>query len=350
MKRTIFIVIFGSLLAVSVFAQTNLQTAAIVNLIRSEPITVGQVRTEVERIQQGTGRQLTHAERVQVLDVMINERLAIQAAERDRISITDNELSQQIQQLRSSLAQQIGRQPTDAEFNQAIREQSGLDINAFREQLRKQMITQKYLLAKKEDWINSTMRTRMPTETDIVNEFDLSRTQFFRPQTVRISMIQIPYGADAASRMRARELADSLLREIGSNPSRFDEVAARSAAPNSGYQAGDAGFLPRTQEARNSVGQDFINVAFNLRQGEISRLIEGTEAFQIIKVTENYTQKNLELDDIFPLGTRTTVRDYIREAMLNQIQNMVLAQASQDLVTELRAGRTFQIFENTLNW
>jgi len=347
MKRTIFFVILGSFLAVSGFAQLNLQPAAIVNLIRSEPITVGQLRAEVERMEQSAGRRLTQAERLQVLDVMINERLALQAAERDRVSVTENELNQQIQQLRASMAEQIGRQPTDAEFNQAIREQTGLDMNAFREQIRRQMITQKYLLSKKEALINSI---RVPTEDEIRSLFNISRSQFVRPETVRFSMIQVPYGADAASRTRARTLADSLIREIGTNPSKFDEVAARSVVPNSGYQAGDAGYLPRNQEAQNVVGQDFMNIAFSLRQGEVSRLIEGVQGFQIIKITENYAFKSLELDDLVQFGTTITVRDYIGQYLLNQRQQEIVTQASQELVTELRAGRTFQVFENNLNW
>jgi parvulin-like peptidyl-prolyl isomerase len=347
MKRTVFFTVLCFLAAVSGFAQVDLQPAALVNLIRTEPITVRQLRTEVTRLETANGRALTQAERLQVLDLMINERLALQAAERDRVIVTENEVNQQMQQFRNSMAQQIGRMPTDAEFAQAVREQRGIDIPAFREETRRQMIVQKYLLTKKGDLINTV---RAPTEQEIMAEYDLLRTQLIRPETIRFTMIQVPYGPDAASRARARELANRLFQEIGSNPSKFDEVAARSVAPNSGYQAGDAGFLPRNQEARSVVGLDFMNVAFSLRQGEVSRLIEGIQGFQIIKVTENYSVSSLQLDDIFQLGSRGTVREYIGQVLLAQRQQAILAQASQELVTELRAGRSFQIYENNLNW
>jgi len=347
MKRIIFYVIFGSFLAVSGFAQVNLQPAAIVNLIRSEPITVGQLRTEVEQMERSAGRALTQAERLQVLDTMINERLAIQAAERDRVTITENEVNQQIQQLRSQMAEQIGRQPTDAEFNQAIRTQTGLDINAFREQLRRQMIVQKYLLFRKEDSMRASIRA--PTEQEIVNEYNFSRSEFIQPETVRFSMILVPYGADAAARARARELANRLFQEIGMDPSKFDEVALRSRAPNSGYQAGDFGYLPMNQDARSTVGDALMNASFSLRQGEVSSLIEGIQGYQIIKITEKYAFRNLGLDDII-LGYGITVREYIRQLMLSQREEAVVVQASQELIAELRAGRTFQVFENNLNW
>jgi parvulin-like peptidyl-prolyl isomerase len=188
----------------------------------------------------------------------------------------------------------------------------------------------------------------MPTDMEIITEYNLLKGELVRPETVRFSIIQVPYGIDASSRSKAKETADRLVREIGANTQKFDEIAARSAAANSGYMAGDAGFLPRNQEARNMVGQDLMNAAFSLRQGQVSTLIEGVQGYQIIKITENYAQKSLELGDIFQLGTRMTVRDFIGQQMLQMRQQEILVKATDELVTELRAGRTFQIMENNL--
>ena len=347
MKRVTFVFLGLFFTAVYGFSQAGIQPAATVNLIRTEAITVAQLRTEVERMERAANRTMSQAERLQVLDVMINERLALQAAERDRITVSENDVNQHIQQLRASMSQRLGRQPTDAEFAQAVMNESGLDVANFREQLRRQMIVQRYLMHRKGDLINSV---RTPTDEEITSEYSLTRANFVRPETIRFSMIQVPYGPDAASRARARTLADSLVREINNDPSRFDEVAARSVTPNSGYQAGDAGFMPRNQEARNVVGQDFMDVAFGLRQGQVSRLIEGRQGFQIIKVTENYALRQLELNDILQLGARVTVRQFIGQQMLNHRQQAILAQASQELVAELRTNRTFQVFENNIRW
>jgi len=346
MKRIIF-VLLGFFTVLPCFSQSNLQAAATVNLTKTEAITVGQLRTEVQRMEKASGKTLTKAERLQVLDVIINERLVIQAAERDRIMVTENEVNQQIDQLKNVLAQQLGRKPTDAEFSQAVMNESGLDVPAFREQLRRQLIVQKYLMAKKGDLINSI---KMPTDQEIQNEYTLLKNELVRPETIRFSMIQVLYGSDAAARTKAKALADSLVKEINNDPAKFDEVAQRSVSPNSGYQAGDAGYLPRNQEARNFVGQAFMDTAFSLKQGQVSRLIEGKEAYQIIKVTENYAGKQLELTDILQFGTRVTVRDYIGQGLLNQRQQAILKQASEEIVKDLRSGKTFQVFENNINW
>jgi len=347
MKKTVFYLILISCIAVSGFSQADLQPAAIVNLTKNEPITVRQLRFEVERMEKTRGTTLSKEDRLKLLDIMINEKLAIQAAEKEKIVISENEVNSQIQQLRSTMAQQMSRQPTDAEFNQAIKNESGLEIAAFREQLRKQMIVQKYLLAKKEPLLKSV---KEPTEVEIVEQYNLAKAQFVRPETVRFSMIQVPYGPDAASRAKARELANSLVKEIGSSPSKFDDVVTKSFSPNSGYQAGDAGYLPRNHEAQNVVGQDFINTAFSLKQGEVSKLIEGNPGYQIIKITENYSMKNLDLDDIIQPGSSIRVRDYIKQALMNERQQAILAKASEELISDLRKGNPFRVYENNLNW
>jgi len=364
MKRFLILCILTIISGAFVFAQSDLQTVAIVRLTKSEPITVRQLRAEIDKlawqdIAPRIGRQPTTAEitqasqglnmqqRKQVLDIMINERLALQAAERDRITVSENELNQQITQLKSTMSQAIGRSPTDDEFAQAIKNETGMDLPSFRDQLRKQAITQKYLMSKKQDQFNNI---KEPGEADIVNNFNLLKAQFVRPDTVRFSMIQVPYGPDAASRARAKTMADSISRDIGSNASKFDEAVIKGQAPNSGYQAGDGGYLPRNAQAQQAAGPEFINTAFSLKQGEVSKVIEGLLGFQIIKITEFYSQTALELDDIMQPGSRITVRQYIAQNMLQQIQQDALARATQELVNELRAGNPFQIMEANLNW
>jgi len=222
MKRYTILFLLMGLTAVTAFAQIDLQSVAIVRLTRSEPITVRQLRTELEvlawqelapRLRRPptaeevsrTALSSTIEQRRQVLDVMINERLALQAAERDRVTVADSELNQHIQQLRQQMAQGLGRMPTDAEFATAIRNETGQELPAFRETLRRQAIVQRYMMSQKEHLFRNIPE---PTEAEIVNFYNLSRADFVRPDTVRFTMIQVPFGSDAASRTRAREVAN----------------------------------------------------------------------------------------------------------------------------------------------
>jgi parvulin-like peptidyl-prolyl isomerase len=364
MKRYFVLFLLTLLTGMAAVAQTDLQPVALVNLTRSEPITVKQLKGEIEKyvwqsITTRLGRVPTTAEinrevqncsmeiKRQVLEVLINDRLAIQAAERDRITVTDNEINQQITQLKAQMTQTIGRQVTDEEFATAIKNETGQDLPAFRDTMKRQGIVQKYLLSKKQDMFSNI---KQPTDEEIINVYNLSKSQFIRPDTVRFSMIQIPYGPDTASKNRAKEAVDRLVREIGSDPSKFDEAVIKGQAPNSGYQAGEGGYIPRNAQAQQAAGANFMNTAFSLRQGEVSRLIEGVRGYQIIKITETLPQKALELDEITTPGSRVTVRQFIVANLLQQRQQETLDRASRELITELRAGNPFRIMENNLNW
>ena len=364
MKRFLILFIFVILAGTTAFAQSDLQPVAIVRLTKSEPITVKQLKTELEKVawqnlvpnlrRAPTAAEISRAaqslnleQRKQVLDLMVNEKLALQAAERDRISITDNELNQQFQQLKTQMAQNIGRQPTEDEFAQAIKAETGQDYPAFRDQMRRQAIVQKYLMSKKQDQLQNI---REPTDAEIINFYSLSKAQFVRPDTVRFSMIQVPYGSDAAAKTRAKDMADRLNREIASNPAKFDEAVIKGQSPNAGYMAGDGGYLPRNMEAQQVAGAEFVATAFAMKQGEVSKVIEGVPGYQIIKITETYSMTSLELDDIVQPGSRVTVRQYIGQNLYQQKQQEALAKATQELVVELRAGNSYQIMESNLNW
>ena len=332
--------------------ETNLQDPEVATIqiapnVAKEAIFRGQLKGEVERMERTARRSLSPDERRGVLDVMINERLAVQAAKQDNITVSDNEINQQVANLKAQMGQQIGRQPTDAEFVQALKNETGLTEEAFREQIRRQLTVQKYLLSKKRGLFESI---KVPTEEEISNTYREQKANFVRPETVRFSMIQIPYGADAAARTKAKTLADRLIREIGSEPTKFDEAVLRGQSHNSGYQAGDGGLLPKTDQVQQLLGQAFVTAAFSLKQGQVSRLIEGNPGYQIIKITETYGKKDLALDDIYMIGTTLTVRDYIGNVLLQQRQQTILAQASQELVSELRTGKTYQVFESNLTW
>ena len=364
-------VIFSVFLAGGVFAQSSMkdgQTVATITLSRTEYISLGQLRAEVERMEKSARRTLNASERREVLDEMINERLVIQAAERDSAVVfgmsfssytrnLENKINEQINRLKTERVQANGRQPTDAEIATEIRNMTGLDMAAFREQTRRQHLMQEYLIAKKETLIKTI---RAPTEEEIMARFNLTRTQFVRPETVEFSYIRIPFGVDAASRTKARELGDGLIREIGSNPSRFDAVLDRAALPNSGYNTGVSS-LPRIPEAQREYGEVFINAAFSLKQGEVSRLLETRTDYVIIKVTKNLEYKILELEDNVPgyllasLGidprNTVTVRNLLTNIMALENQQTVMDQATKELLAELRAGgKTFQVFDKNLVW
>ena len=354
MKRLLYSGILLLILTEAGFSQTELQTAAMVNLIKSEPITVKQLRTEADKYE--AGKTLSNEEkrrvRLDILNAMINERLILQSAEQERITVTDNEVNGYIQQLRSSLTETVGRPVTDAEFATLLRGQTGMDLPSYREQVRKQLIGQRYLEFKRPN-LRSSISS--PTEAEILNTYNLYKTQFVQPDTIRFSYIQVPVRPNApiADKNQARETANRLYREIGSNAAKFDDAVIRGRTPNQSYNSREGEYLPRNPELLNSVGQELLDIAFTLPQGAISRVIETPQGFLIIKVTGSYEMKTLTLNDVLlQPGPPMTVREQISGTLTQRKMQEVMTQAQQEIITELRGRRnSFQIFENyLLSW
>jgi parvulin-like peptidyl-prolyl isomerase len=215
---------------------------------------------------------------------------------------------------------------------------------------------QKYLMSKKQAQINAV---KPPTDDDVLNWFNLNKAKMVRPDTVRLNLISVPYGPDSASKVRAKEIADRLVRDIGGNVSKFDEAVLKGQAtrtgggsvPEAGYVSTRGFFVSRTAEAQQAVGERFLAVAFSLKQGDVSPLIENDLAYQFIKVTEFLPQKALELDDPMDPANPVTVRQYIRQGIMTERFQAAVDQALKELIDDLRKSRNaVTIYEQYLNW
>jgi hypothetical protein len=353
MKKYFVCVLF--LFCGAVFAQNDIdmQTVATVKLTKTEPITVKQLKNEVESIESATDRKLSGSERREVLDGMINQRLAIQAADRDKINVTDSEVNQQIEELKNRLAQTLGRKPTDAEFSKAIREQAGLDLPAFRDQIRKNLIVQKYLFEKKRDLIQSV---KTPTDAEIENEYNLQKASLTQDETLQFSAIVFSYDKDS-DKAKARADAEKLEKEIGGTVNAFDEKLNQ---PSNIYKATTSGILLRNAKARSDVGQEFLDAVFALKYDpksgatEVSKVLEvpqgSAKGFYIIKINAKYPFKSpLGLDDTM-IGYNAKVRTIIGTGLMQQKQQQILVKAQEELVSELRRGNPFTINDQYLNF
>jgi hypothetical protein len=362
MKKHLFLcalsVLFGSLL----FPQdVDIQTVATVNLTRTEFIPVKQLRTRVDAIEKATGRKLNVDERREILGGMIDEMLILQAAARDRVSVEEGTVNQQIEDWRAQLTQQAGRKPTDAEFAKAVKYQTGLELGAFREQMKKQLTFQKYLMEKKGSILQSA---KEPTDAEVQAEYRQWATsadgiaRLTQEETILFAAIVFPYEKDA-DKAKARSGAENLAKEIGGNVSKFDEKVQQKQ--NTEYRATPSGVMQKNKKAQSEVGQAFMDAAFALpydpKTGatEVSRVLEAApsgaaQGFYIIKLTKKYPFKSpLALDDTM-IQYGETVRTVIRAALAQERQQDAIVKAQKELTDELRKNTPFKINEQYLSY
>jgi peptidyl-prolyl cis-trans isomerase D len=88
-------------------------------------------------------------------------------------------------------------------------------------------------------------------------------------------------GGSAADKPQARKLAESVLAKLRSNPADFARLAKEySKDPGSAQKGGDLGWF-----GRGMMVKPFEDVAFSLKEGETSGIVETDFGFHIIRVT-----------------------------------------------------------------
>ncbi len=353
MKRIVFSVLLFVMATGMVFAQTDLQPIANVKLQKSEPITLKQLKSRIDAYQKELGRTMNLDEKKKVLDTLINERLVVQAADKDGIKVTDSEVTQNFNQM---ISQQVGKQVTEVEFAQMVKAQSGMALDDFmRAQngmslseyktfLKSQLVAQRYVAMKKQTELQNIAG---PTDTDIRSYYELYKQNFVQPDMVKLFLVVVPKGNTADVSAVAKKKLDDLQKQLRDKPSSVSELKIRSQTANSGFQAGDL-YINKNAAASQQLGisMDSLLKIFKMNQNEVSDVTETPEDFQCFVVQEKYPAKILEVSDVVKPGTTVTVYEYIKNNMQAQAQNTAVNEALVQLINELRKPENFQILKS----
>ncbi len=339
------------LAAVPISAQTIDKPAATVKLEKLEVITVKQFKQQVSDLEERGRTTLTPDDRRKLLDLLISEILINQAAAKENLAATEAEVNSRIELARKSggASLNLNRELTEEEFK-AVLKRSGLTLETYREQMRKALVQQKYIMKKKRALFDNLAP---PTESEIVEFYESNKAAFVSPDLVRFKHIFIDTRqlSTQADRDKAKDRIDRIYRELQAGTPFEDLVVKYSEDKVSRYTGGDFGYLRRDDAARKQLlGKEFFEAPFKMKEGEVSPVIRSNIGYHIIKVVEKLPFKLLALDDKIPLQNTATVRDEVRAQLLQREQAEAFQKALQEVVDELKKKAEIKIFEQNLTW
>jgi len=209
--------------------------------------------------------------RAQVLQSMINEKLIIAKAIEDSVTVTDEEVQQQMDAVIQQRVQQFG---SEARLEEMYGMPIGKIKREFREELRKSLLAQKL---QQQRFGNATIGRFEVEEFYKTYKDSLPRV----PEELDLSDIgiapKVSDEAKAATRAKIQALIDSLQSGVD-----FAGLAKRhSQDPGSAAQGGDLGLVRRGQFVR-----EFETAVFALTDGQISGIVETEFGFHIIQLLE----------------------------------------------------------------
>jgi hypothetical protein len=198
-----------------------------------------------------------------LFDGFIEEKLFLQAARAQKIVLTLGEKKQY-------LAKQAVESWPEEEQSALLESDSG--------PLFDKMMVEKY--------INEVVKDIKVDDGEVQRYYELHKSEFFFPERIEVSQVLVPTEAKAIEVWdKAKSASDEEFRSIAISESIGPEAS----------QGGQMGIFQRGQ-----LPQEWEEVIFSLREGEVSPVVESSYGFHIFRVDKKYEPDWIPFEKAYP--------------------------------------------------
>lgn len=214
------------------------------------------------------------------LDDLVSERLVLAEARKLSLEATDAEVDKHV----AGIREQNGW--SDEDFGAAVKMLGFADVKGYREHARKELLKSQVLRVKVGSKVRITDREveeefqrRHPGNTD--EEVHLWHIALLVPDQATVEQIDVL----ARKAKAVQELA-------AAGTERFEELAKQHGMDGSATRGGDVGWF-----TRGKLQASLENMAFSLRDNEISPVVQSSVGFHVLRVTERRRVPLADVDE-----------------------------------------------------
>ena len=275
MKRNWIIIVF-TLLALPMMAQNRQpqvvdKVVAVVgkNIILQSDIENQYIQYRLQGMAEGTAKEV----RAHILEELLLQKLMLNQAEMDSITVTDEQVDAELSRRIQSLVSRYGSQEkmeslfgkTMSEIKEEVRQAT--KDNMLQEQVQAKIMENVVVTPQEvKDFYNSIPKDSLPA---------------IQPNYEIVQIVKRP-PVSIDEKLQVKDRLYQIRKRILDGESSFSTMAVLySEDPVSARQGGELGFT-----GKGVWVPEFENVAFNLRDGEISDVIESEHGFHIIQLIE----------------------------------------------------------------
>lgn len=344
MKKIILIVLcifsITMLSAISAFDTVLAQ----VKLTKTELIKLSYVEEKLTQAEAQVGREFTTEEKDFILDSIINNEIIKQAAKRDGVNISED-------QVLTMLKQQAGGNATDQQVKEAIAKQYKKPWEEVSAALIEQLSLQEYIkIAGAEDL---KKYAAAPTKKEIEEFYNSNKTKFVNPDMVRVNHIFFSTKNKSETEIvEAKKKADESLLLIKQGKKSFDDLVQEvSDDRNSAKNGGELGFISRDEPTTKQIlGDDFINKVFDLSMDSVHGVLKSDSGYHIVVITEKRSARILKLTDPINPASQVTVAQYISQNIQQQKVSKGFSQVTETVIQRLRKEADVKLIEKSIPW
>ena len=209
--------------------------------------------------------------RDQVLQTMINEKLVVAKAIEDSITVTDEEVQQQLDAV---IQQRVAQAGSEARLEEIWGMPLSRIKREFRDEMRKSLLAQKL----QQQRLGSATIGRFEVE-EFYNTYKDSLPRV--PEEVELAHIYVKPKPTEASKVAARKKLEELLDSLKAGTDFAALARAHSQDQGTAQQGGELGLVRRGQFVK-----EFESAVFALTPGQVSGVVETDRGMHIIQLEE----------------------------------------------------------------
>lgn len=302
-RRVVCVFAFCAMMTVSTVAFSEMLDKVIV-VVNDEVITQREFDRAFTPIQKSYASNFAGEElekriaevRKALLEQMINTKLAISLAKKEKVEVDESELQKRIDQIRSYYG-------SEEAFLQALDER-GTNLTEFRKEIKEQMMAQSVVDREVASAIVIT-----PAEINTV--YEENKEKLISPKRVKLRGILVRKGDDPEA---AKKKAEDIKARLGKGED-FSEVASKSSEGPYAEKGGDMGFVVKGQ-----LLEEMDEVVFNTEKGKVTDIVESRIGYHIFKIEDIEKSRNLGLDEVSDFLRGQIFRKKFEESLMKWLE------------------------------
>ncbi len=259
----------------------------IVAQVNDDIITMSELEQTAKAMQAQTGQnplgRESKALQRQMLESLIDRKLALAEAKKRGISLSDREMDQALEEFKKR-----NDIPDDAALTKAL-SQAGMTLKELKQQISDQMIQERMVQV-------AVGAKTMVSDADVRRVYEESTKE--GGNQVHLKMIQVPFPPEAttAQKEELRRKVEAILKEIQEGQP-FSETARKYSV-----SVGDLGFIPL-----GDLAPQLIEYLKRLRPGEVAP-VQSPEGFQLIQLVARRSGPPRSFEEAAPEIRRALMR------------------------------------------
>ena len=274
--------------------------------------------------------------RTQVLNQLIDEKLIVAEAKRQNVTVSDAEVSRQVDQAINDAKARMG------------------SAEAFRQQLAKENLTEEKLRDKYRDDVRRQLVAQRLVQKQIPPRKvpQAEAEAYFKahpdkfpgvPAELKLSVIQIPVIADSITESKAKTKIDAIRKRIVLGGEKFAKVATETSDDEaSARSGGDLGYF-----ARGGLDPDFEEAAYSQKLGVVGPPVRSSFGWHLIEVLDRDTVKTRTQRDSLDAEGKPLLEVHVRHILVKvDIGEADVARAqklAESLHAQIQQGADFGV-------